>query len=176
MTAPTLALACAAALSLVAGASALAHAEDTLLIVNARVWTGNPAQPEAEAIAITGGRFAAVGSTAELTARFAGAERLDLAGLFVTPGFIDTHVHFVEGGFRLASVQLRDAKTREEFVRRLAAFAATVSAGTWITGGDWDHTLWGGDLPRRDWIDAVTPNHPVWINRLDGHMVRSPAC
>ena len=42
--------------------------------------------------------------------------------------------------------------------------------GTWITGGDWDHTLWGGELPRRDWIDAVTPNHPVWVNRLDGHM------
>ncbi|MDQ3168770.1 MAG: amidohydrolase [Acidobacteriota bacterium] len=170
MTAPTLALACTAALAFAAGAPARAQAQDTLLIVNAKVWTGNPAQPEAEAIAITGGRFAAVGSTAELTARFAGAERLDLAGQFVTPGFIDTHVHFVEGGFRLASVQLRDAKTREEFVRRLAAFAATVPAGTWITGGDWDHTLWGGDLPRRDWIDAATPNHPVWINRLDGHM------
>ena len=43
-------------------------------------------------------------------------------------------------------------------------------AGTWITGGDWDHQLWGGELPRRDWIDAVTPDHPVWVNRLDGHM------
>ena len=42
--------------------------------------------------------------------------------------------------------------------------------GTWITGGDWDHTLWGGELPTRDWIDAVTPDNPVWINRLDGHM------
>jgi predicted amidohydrolase YtcJ len=47
---------------------------------------------------------------------------------------------------------------------------ATVPAGTWITGGDWDHTLWGGELPRRDWIDAATPDHPVWVNRLDGHM------
>ena len=40
----------------------------------------------------------------------------------------------------------------------------------WITGGDWDHTLWGGELPTRDWIDAVTPDNPVWLNRLDGHM------
>ena len=56
------------------------------------------------------------------------------------------------------------------FVARIKAFAATVPQGTWITGGDWDHTLWGGELPRRDWIDAVTPDHPVWINRLDGHM------
>ena len=53
---------------------------------------------------------------------------------------------------------------------RIKAFAATVPAGTWITGGDWDHSLWGGELPARDWIDAVTPSHPVWINRLDGHM------
>jgi predicted amidohydrolase YtcJ len=79
-------------------------------------------------------------------------------------------VHFIDGGFRLASVQLRDAKTREEFVSRIKAFAATVPEGTWITGGDWDHSLWGGALPAREWIDAVTPNHPVWINRLDGHM------
>jgi predicted amidohydrolase YtcJ len=86
------------------------------------------------------------------------------------PGFIDTHVHFVDGGFRLASVQLRDARTRDEFVSRIKAFAATVPAGTWITGGDWDHSLWGGELPTREWIDAATPNHPVWINRLDGHM------
>ena len=95
---------------------------------------------------------------------------LDAGGRLIVPGFIDTHVHFVDGGFRLASVQLRDAKTREEFVRRIGAFAATVPAGTWIEGGDWDHSLWGGELPARDWIDAVTPNHPVWINRLDGHM------
>jgi predicted amidohydrolase YtcJ len=67
-------------------------------------------------------------------------------------------------------VQLRDARTRDEFVSRIKTFADTVPAGTWITGGDWDHTLWGGELPTRDWIDAATPNHPVWINRLDGHM------
>jgi predicted amidohydrolase YtcJ len=79
-------------------------------------------------------------------------------------------VHFIDGGFRLASVQLRDAHTREAFVSRIARFAETVPAETWITGGDWDHTLWGGELPRRDWIDAVTPDHPVWVNRLDGHM------
>src|SRR5690606_8496481 len=56
------------------------------------------------------------------------------------------------------------------FVARLAAFAREVPAGGWITGGDWDHEQWGGELPGRDWIDAVTPNHPVWVSRLDGHM------
>jgi predicted amidohydrolase YtcJ len=151
-------------------ASARAQTSRPLLLVNGVVWTGNPDQPSADAVALAGGRIAAVGSTADLTSRFAGADRIDLAGQFVTPGFIDTHVHFIDGGFRLSSVQLRDAKTRAEFVERIAAFAATVPDGTWIRGGDWDHTLWGGELPSRDWIDAVTPNHPVWINRLDGHM------
>ena len=142
----------------------------TVRLVNARVWTGNPAQPEAEAIAINGDRIVAVGRTAEIR-DLAGTEPpIDLGGRFVVPGFTDAHVHFLDGGFRLSSVQLRDARTREEFVSRIKAFAATVPAGTWITGGDWDHTLWGGELPRRDWIDAVTPDHPVWINRLDGHM------
>jgi predicted amidohydrolase YtcJ len=140
----------------------------TLAFVNARVWTGNPAQPEAEAIAIAGDRIVAVGSNGDIRAR--ASTTTDLGGRFVVPGFTDAHVHFLDGGFRLSSVQLRDARTREEFVSRIKAFAATVPAGTWITGGDWDHTLWGGELPRRDWIDAATPDHPVWVNRLDGHM------
>lgn len=142
----------------------------TLALVNGHVWTGDPSRPAAEAIAITGDRIAAVGTSADVRAQAGKAEVVDLAGAFVAPGFIDSHVHFLEGGFRLASVQLRDAATREAFVQRIKAFAATVPAGTWITGGDWDHTLWGGELPSRDWIDAVTPDHPVWINRLDGHM------
>jgi predicted amidohydrolase YtcJ len=87
-----------------------------------------------------------------------------------SPGFIDTHVHFIVGGFRLASVQLRDARRRRSSSRASRDFAATCPPGTWITGGDWDHTNWGGELPTREWIDSVTPHHPVWVNRLDGHM------
>jgi predicted amidohydrolase YtcJ len=142
----------------------------TVAFVNGRVWTGDPARPAAEAFGIAGDRIVAVGTTAEVTQQAQNAEIVDLEGQFVVPGFIDSHVHFITGGFRLASVQLRDASTRQEFISRIRAFADTVPKGTWITGGDWDHTLWGGELPRRDWIDAVTPEHPVWINRLDGHM------
>jgi predicted amidohydrolase YtcJ len=139
-------------------------------IVNARVWTGDRATPWAEAIAASGEQIAAVGTNDAIRRIATDLTPIDAGGRLVVPGFIDTHVHFLEGGFRLASVQLRDAKTRDEFVSRIAAFAATVPPGTWITGGDWDHSLWGGELPRRDWIDAATPGHPVWINRLDGHM------
>jgi predicted amidohydrolase YtcJ len=142
----------------------------TQALVNGRIWTGNLAQPQAEAIALASDRIAAVGTSADIRQRAGAADVVDLGGQFVVPGFIDTHVHFIDGGFRLASVQLRDARTKEEFVRRIGQFAQTVAPGTWITGGDWDHTLWGEELPRRDWIDAVTPDRPVWISRLDGHM------
>src|SRR5688572_7767119 len=95
---------------------------------------------------------------------------IDARGMMLVPGFIDTHVHFLSGGFGLASVQLRDARTPAEFVARIKAYAARLPPGAWITEGNWDHEQWGGELPRRDWIDSVTPNNPVWINRLDGHM------
>lgn len=141
----------------------------SLAIVNARVWTGDSTRPWADAVAISGDTILAVGSSAEI--RKLGAERvIDARGGMVAPGFIDSHVHFVTGGFRLSSVQLRDARTPEAFTRRIREFAATVPAGTWITGGDWDHEQWGGALPERSWIDSVTPEHPVWVNRLDGHM------
>ena len=142
----------------------------TVAVVNARVWTGDSALPWAEALAVSGDKLAAVGTNAEVRKLAGGVTPIDAGGRLVLPGFIDTHVHFLLGGLRLASVQLRDARTRDQFVSRIKAFAATVPAGTWITGGDWDHSLWGGELPSRDWIDAATPSHPVWINRLDGHM------
>jgi predicted amidohydrolase YtcJ len=143
----------------------------TLAVVNARVWTGDARQPWAEAIAVSGKEIAAVGLGSEIRKRLAGdTQVIDAHGQMVVPGFIDSHIHFIDGGFRLASVQLRDAKTPEEFVARIREFAKSVPAGGWITGGDWDHENWGGQLPHRDWVDAVTPDLPVWVNRLDGHM------
>jgi predicted amidohydrolase YtcJ len=139
--------------------------------VTGRVWTGNANQPWAEAVAIRGDRIVAVGSRTEV-ASLAGrnAEVVDAGDGLVVPGLIDSHIHLIEGGLHLTSVQLRDASTREEFVQRIGEFATKRKPGEWITGGDWDHTLWGGELPSRDWIDAVTPDNPVWVSRLDGHM------
>ncbi|HEY9515854.1 MAG TPA: amidohydrolase [Gemmatimonadaceae bacterium] len=143
----------------------------SLAIVNAHIWTGDARRPWADAIAVRGDRIATVGSSAEVKKLTGdGARVIDAGGALVVPGFIDSHVHFVDGGFRLSSVQLRDARTPAEFIARIKAYAATVQPGTWIMGGDWDHTTWGGELPRRDWIDSVTPNNPVWVQRLDGHM------
>src|SRR5688572_16881282 len=143
----------------------------SLAIVNARVWTGDAARPWADAVAVAGDEIVAVGSSAEVRklAR-EGTRVIDGSGRMVVPGFIDAHVHFMSGGFGLTSVQLRDARTREEFVRRIAEHAKRLPAGAWILEGNWDHQNWGGELPRRDWIDSVTPNTPVFIQRLDGHM------
>jgi hypothetical protein len=99
-----------------------------------------------------------------------GTRVVELHGRTLMPGVIDAHTHFLDGGFKLAGVDLRDAATPQEFARRIGAFAATVPPGTWITGGDWDHELWGGELPRKEWVDSLTPDHPVFVNRLDGHM------
>ncbi|PYP52512.1 MAG: amidohydrolase [Gemmatimonadetes bacterium] len=143
----------------------------TIAIVNGVVWTGEPDKPWAEAVAVSGDRIAAVGSTSEIRARISLQTRvIDALGGMVVPGFIDSHVHFLAGGLNLTSVRLRDAHSPAEFISRIKAFAATVAPGRWITGGEWDHQNWGGELPQRSWIDSVTPDNPVWISRLDGHM------
>jgi predicted amidohydrolase YtcJ len=141
-------------------------------IVLGKIWTGNPGESWAEGMAIIGDSIVEVGGAADIE-KWLGpeTERITTAeGNLIVPGFIDCHVHFIEGGFALSSVQLRDAKTPGEFISRIAAYAQTVAKGTWITSGDWDHENWGGKLPAREWIDSVTADHPVWINRLDGHM------
>ncbi len=66
-------------------------------------------------------------------------------------------------------MQLRDAATPAEFARRIGEYAAE-HPDEWVQGGQWDHELWGGRLPRREWVDSLTPNTPVWVRRLDGHM------
>lgn len=143
----------------------------SLVITGARVWTGDPEQPWAEAVASKGEEIIAVGSAANVESLIGEDTKvISVAGGMLVPGFIDTHVHFLTGGSALASIQLRDATTPEVFSQRVAEFAKTIKPSEWILNGMWDHTNWGGELPRREWIDAVTPNNPVWISRLDGHM------
>jgi predicted amidohydrolase YtcJ len=145
--------------------------EITLAVVNATIWTGERDRKRANALAVAGDRIAAVGTSGELHLLIEGAKRrIDAQGRFVVPGFIDSHLHLIEGGLRLRQIELRSAASREEFVARIRDFAARTKPGSWITGGDWDHERWGGQLPDRSWIDPVTPEHPVWVNRLDGHM------
>lgn len=141
-----------------------------LLLTNAQIWTGNPGQPWVEAMLISDGKILKTGTSKELEPwREKAGEVLDAEGRLVVPGFIDSHVHFLTGGMALASVQLRDARTPAEFIGRIGDFAKA-DPGSWVRGGDWDHEQWGGELPTRHWIDSLTPDTPVFVRRLDGHM------
>ena len=143
-----------------------------LLIVNARIWTGVPERPLAEAVAIAGGRVAAIGTTAELMVwRGPSTRVIDAAGARVLPGFNDSHVHFMGGGLQLDNVDLRQAPTPQAFAQLIGERARKTPAGEWVVGGDWDDQLWDPPvLPTRDLIDPASPATPVFVNRFDGHM------
>ncbi len=143
-----------------------------LILTNTNIWTGDESTPEAQAMAIHGDSIIAIGSNKEvLKFKDNHTQIVNAKEKFVYPGFIDSHVHLLMGGNALLSVELRDANTKEEFVRRIQAYAKTLEPGQWILEGNWDHTLWGGELPKKEWIDSFTENNPVALYRLDGHMI-----
>ncbi len=143
-----------------------------LVITNANVRTMDKSRPTAQSIAVLGNKIIKIGANAE-TKIFIGktTKVIDANGKLVLPGFNDAHVHFLDGGAGLSSVDLRDAKSPEEFTKRIAEFAKKLPKGRWILNGNWDHENWTpANLPTKEMIDAVTPDNPVFINRLDGHM------
>ena len=143
-----------------------------LIITNAKVWTVDKAHPTAQAVAVMGDRIVGVGTNTEVEAWHGAATRvIDAGGKLLLPGFNDAHVHFVSGGLQLDAVQLNDATSAEEFVRRIGERARKTPKGEWILGGDWDETKWTpATLPTRQLIDPVTQDSPVFIYRYDGHM------
>jgi predicted amidohydrolase YtcJ len=143
-----------------------------LIITNASVWTVDNARPKAQAVAVLGDRIVAVGSSAEVDAwRGPRTQVIDAGGKLLLPGFNDSHVHFMSGGQQLDNVEVNDATSSEEFVRRIPENARKTPKGQWMTGGDWDETKWDpAQLPTKEMIDPVTPNNPVFISRYDGHM------
>src|SRR5260370_10844864 len=143
-----------------------------LVLTGGEIWTGLASgAPQPGAIAIARGKILAVGDSGAV-ARYVGPATtvVRIGSGLVVPGFVDGHTHFIDAGFQLASVELRDAVTPQEFIRRIRTYARSRKRGEWILGGDWDHTLWtGAPLPRPEWIDSVTPDNPLFIYRLDGH-------
>jgi predicted amidohydrolase YtcJ len=162
------------AMSFGAGKEAIAESTGAadIIIINADVRTVSKSMPRATALAISGNKIVSVGDREKVERRSGPKTRvIDAHGKLVVPGFNDSHVHFLDGGFSLSNIDLRDATSPQEFTRRIAEFAKKLPAGKWITGGDWDHEKWPGTpLPTKEMIDAVTPNNPVFINRTDGHM------
>jgi hypothetical protein len=142
-----------------------------LIISNAKIWTGVRAHPTAQAVAVIGDRIVAIGSNSDVEIlRGTATKTIDAGGKLLVPGFNDAHVHFVDGGSQLDSVQLNDVTNTNEFVRRVAEQAKKTPKGEWIKGGDWDETKWNPpNLPTKELIDGVTPDNPVFLSRYDGH-------
>lgn len=150
-----------------------------LVLVNGIVWTVNPSQPWAEAVALKGDKILEVSSSREIMKMVGEKTKvIDLNGDMVLPGFIDSHTHFIHGGFSFLSICLREVKSREEFSGRIKDKVREIEKGEWILKGDWNHQQFKPpELPRKEWIDEVAPHNPVCVNRYDGHMVlaNSPA-
>lgn len=136
---------------------------------NAKIWTGDSVQKWAEAIVISDNKIVFVGNDYK-SFQNANTEMIDLNDKMMVPGFIDNHTHFLSGGYNLSGVDLRKAKTKSEFIQILKEYCSKYNDDRWILGGDWDHEVWGGELPSKDWIDSVTGNHPIFVSRYDGHM------
>lgn len=146
----------------------LGENEAELIIYNAIIWTGDSTNPHASVMALRGNKILYVGESRDSLSG-QNTKMMDAAGKFITPGFIDNHVHFLSGGYQLTSVNLREAKTKADFISTFADFAKTGSATEWIAGGDWDHEAMG-EMPARQWIDSVSNGRPVMVSRYDGHM------
>ena len=145
--------------------------EPDLLLVNAHVLTMNPARPRAAAVAVAGGRIAAVYDEAPTAADLPGippSRVIDLGGATLLPGFHDAHNHMTGFGLSLTEIDLR-VDSLGELYARIAARAAATPAGEWITGAGYDQTKLGGH-PDRDGLDAVAPGHRIWLKHTSGHM------
>ena len=144
-----------------------------LVLVSAKIWTGDPARPEAQALAVQGGRIVAVGTNAEIE-KWKGAKTtvVDGKGRRVVPGFIDCHTHMSMGGLDLLALDLRKTKDPAEFTSMVAAYAKKQPAGIWLTDGAWDHEQWTPPtLPTKALLDPATGDHPTCLQRQDGHMM-----
>ena len=139
--------------------------EADLILFNGTVWTVDPEKPWAEAVAISGGNILTLGSSKTIQKLTGPATKsVDLHGAFVLPGFIDSHTHFLFGGFSLSNVQLSAVKTKEEFTAKIKDKSDSLGRGAWILNGDWDHQKFDPPLlPNKNWIDSVTPDNPVFI-------------
>ncbi|HEY1950637.1 MAG TPA: amidohydrolase family protein [Bryobacteraceae bacterium] len=149
-----------------------------LIFIHANIYTGVPASSQfssvlrADALAVRGDRLQAVGKTSEIE-KLKGPDTqvIDLGGRFVMPGFNDAHLHLADAGLKKLNVDMTGVKSLEEFRERLRAKVDAAKGDEWILGGGWDETTWAVNTPPRRWdLDAVSGSHPVYLDRVDGHL------
>jgi hypothetical protein len=142
---------------------------------NGNILTGKgldtPIPERVSAVAIRDGKVVATGSDKTVFDLCDAALKIDLHGAFVMPGFNDAHTHIASAGQQHLTVDLDNIPSLAAMQDKIKAYAATLPAGQWILGGGWDHTKWAsGKLPTRQDLDAVTVDHPAYLERTDGHI------
>jgi predicted amidohydrolase YtcJ len=142
-----------------------------VIVAQGKVYTVNPAQPWAEAVAVKDGKIIAVGKNVDvLKLRGPGTKVVDAQGRLVMPGFGDAHVHFMEGSLTLLGVKLDDAKTIPEIQKRVKEFAASHPGDGWIEGMGWSYDAFGeAALPDKKYLDEAVSDRPVFLECFDGH-------
>ncbi|RYY38263.1 MAG: amidohydrolase [Chitinophagaceae bacterium] len=143
-----------------------------LLLFNARIYTADSAFSTASALAVTEGRIVAVGASNDLLARFDPKKKVNAQGRSVYPGFIDAHAHFVNYGFSLQRVDVTGTRSWSGVLQRVQTFVKKqgLAKGAWILGRGWDQNDWTKkEFPDRAQLDALYPDNPVLLTRVDGH-------
>ena len=149
------------------------HGFATLVLTNGNFFTGDLAHPHASGIAISDGKIDAVADSDSALKSWIGPKTrlIDLHGQFAMPGFNDAHVHLADGGYAKITVNLEGARSLAEFQQRIRDHVKDYKPGEWITGSGWDHTLWPDKrFPTRQDLDAVSTSHPMFFERVDGHV------
>ncbi len=143
---------------------------DTVLI-HARIYTVNPQEPWAQAMAVREGKIIAVGSDKAIAAyRGPSTKVIDAGGRMALPGFVDAHVHMMAGAAQLEQISLNDAKTIGDFQKILRDYAAAHPEKQWIQGMGWFYSVFGkGGLPDKKLVDEIVPDRPVYLLAYDGH-------
>ena len=139
--------------------------------INGKIFTVNDKLPYAESVIIENGKIIFVGSNNEAQSLIDDETKvIDLEGKLMLPGFDDAHLHFISGGFYLLGIDLRPAKSLDEFRKILIKYVSE-HEGKWITGGRWDHESWNvKQFPLKEDIDEFSENTPVFVSRIDGHV------
>src|SRR5215470_9624670 len=155
----------------VASAQGLIVEPADIIVIHGRVYTENPKQPLAQAVAIHGAKIVAVGDDAAIEkTRGMGTRVINAGGKLVLPGFVDCHIHFLDGSLSLGRVNLDGAKDVADIQRRLRAYAAKHPGKDWILGRGWDYAMFGAAaLPDKKYLDELFPDRPAYLEGYDGH-------
>ena len=140
-----------------------------LVLRNAAIYTMNPAQPEAQALAVSAGRIVAIGSNEAIAQGYAAKRDVDLLGQMVLPGFHDAHVHPVHGGVELSQCDLNDLATVAEITAKVGACNANSLGSGWLLGGGWNLGLFPRANPNKALLDAISMQRPIFLGGADGH-------